>query len=548
MRGGQVDDDIEDKLKRLDKDINDISILDSFYKESTIQLSGTAFHNKHINYYVRDDATLVYLPSKLFVFEETLTNINCPGIRDLSKDTIQRETPDSIIFSTDTNDTYAENLLNTIHRIGQLQPISDLWIHDINCKEAANRDMLKMSNKARSIHLWNCVLPLIILDNLLEQISTSATLNRIVLLGTSLRHIESFSIQYLPSLTYLSLCNTNLCRFHIFHLGYLIKNRRLPQLSVLTLAGNNFKHLQDDMDVFLRLVAENHQKVIRIDIQNCNLPKTFMQKLAEYAEQFRDLHIVGDNYDHKPDVTKGIENSAYNSDNEETFGNISPEEFIYEVLHPGKTLHPLQNLSFRDCQIPRHFCGPILQALSHFRSISSLDLSGNTLGIHGFHLVNTLSSWGPESILQELDLSHCLLPVEVCGPLLSALEKCKNLTELWLPGNTVNGCLQNFIADSNSKLPCLVELFLSYTKLNEKDLLYLARLIRAKKMPQLRELDLGANKLHKMEETVFKLVQSLVNHHRTELKLNLYFNKLSQQCKRRIQIMSHNTDIYLEFG
>ena len=51
MRGGQVDDDIEDKLKRLGKDINDISILDSFYKESTIQLSGTAFHNKHINYY-----------------------------------------------------------------------------------------------------------------------------------------------------------------------------------------------------------------------------------------------------------------------------------------------------------------------------------------------------------------------------------------------------------------------------------------------------------------------------------------------------------------
>ena len=95
----------------------------------------------------------MYLPSKLFVFEETLTNINCPGLHDLSTHLIQRETPDSIIFSTDTNDTFAENLLNTIHRIGQLQPISDMWIHGINCKDAANTEMLKMSNKARSIHL-----------------------------------------------------------------------------------------------------------------------------------------------------------------------------------------------------------------------------------------------------------------------------------------------------------------------------------------------------------------------------------------------------------
>ena len=548
LRSGHVDDDIEDKLKRMGKDINDISVLESFYKESTVELSGTAFHNKHINYYVGHDATPVYLPSKLFVFEETLTKINCPGIHDLSEDLIQRETPDSIIFSTETNDTYAEDLLNTIHRIGQLQPISDLWIHSINCEEPANTNVFKMSTKARSIHLWNCVLPSTTLDNLLEQVSTSDTLNRIVLLGTNLRHIKSFASQYLPSLTYLGLWKTNLCRFHILHLCYLIKNRQLPQLSVLTLAENNFKYLQDDLDVFLRIIAEHHQKMIRVVIQNCKLPKTFMQKLADYTGQSRFLHIVSDEFDNNPDVTNVIENSVYDCDNEGTLGNISPEEFVYEVLHPGKTFHPLQNLSFCDSQIPRHLCGPILQALSRFRNITSLDLSGNTLGIHGYHLNNTLSSWGPEPILQELDLSHCLLPAEVCGPLLIALEKCKKLTELWLPGNNLHGCLQNFMTDANSKLPRLVELFLSYTKLTEKDLLYLAQLIQAEKMPQLRELDLGANRLHKMEETVFKLVQSLVHNHQTEVKLNLYFNQLSQQCKRRIQILCQNTDVHLEFG
>ena len=177
-----------------------------------------------------------------------------------------------------------------------------------------------------------------------------------------------------------------------------------------------------------------------------------------------------------------------------------------------------------------------------------MNLSGNMLGIHGLHSVNTLISWGPKPVTQELDLSHYLLPVEVCRLLLSALEKCQKLTELWLPGNTLNGCLQNFMSDSNSKLPCLVELFLSYTKLKENDLMYLAQLIQAEKMPQLRELDLGANRLYKMEETVFKLVQSLVHNHQLELKLNLYFNKLSQQCKRKIQILCQKTDVHLEFG
>ena len=291
------------------------------------------------------------------------------------------------------------------------------------------------------------------------------------------------------------------------------------------------------MDFFLRIIAKNHPKIIRINIRHCNLPKTFTQKLAEDLEQFKFLQIVGDKYDHNRDIPTGSENSAYNSDNEGTLGIIRPKEFISEVLHPGKTSHLLQNLSFRDCEIPRHLCGPILQALSRFRNITSLDLSGNTLGIHGLHSVTTLSSLGPGPILRELDLSHCLLPVEVCGPLLSALDKYKKLTELWLPGNNLNGCLQNFLTDFNSKLPCLVELFLSYTKLKENYLMYLARLIQAEKMPQLRELDLGANRLHKIEEAVFKLVQSTVHNHQTELKLNLYFNKLSQQCKRKIQIL-----------
>ena len=170
------------------------------------------------------------------------------------------------------------------------------------------------------------------------------------------------------------------------------------------------------------------------------------------------------------------------------------------------------------------------------------------MGIHGLHLINTIRTWGPEPVLRELDLSHCSLPVEVCGPLLSALERCRNLVELWLPGNNLIGCLKNFLAHPNLRLPFLEELFLSYTQLIEQDLLHLSQLVKTRKLLQIKELDFGANRLYRMEKTLYKLVQSLVKHHQGELKLNLYFNNLPNDSVRKIKLLCHNADIVLEFG
>ena len=90
------------------------------------------------------------------------------------------------------------------------------------------------------------------------------------------------------------------------------------------------------------------------------------------------------------------------------------------------------------------------------------------------------------------------------------------------------------------------KLFLSYTKLNAQDLIHLTQLIQAEKMPQLRELDLGANGLNTMEEPLGELVQALVYHHQRELKLNLYFNNLSNEFKERLKVLCKNRSIELE--
>ena len=395
-----------------------------------------------------------------------------------------------------------------------------------------------MSRKCVSVVLWNCSLPSLTLDHLFQQISACSTLHTIHVRDINLRGIQSLSLQYLPSLTQLCLWNTNLCRFHLLHLTHLMEKQKLPKLRELDIGGNNFNHLQDELDIFLRVLSRNHQIVIRLIIYKCNLPNTFSQKVGKYTEPPSFLHILGENLNRGDGLKR--------SDIEEHHETISPVvAFLRKTIH---SLGPLRNLYFQDNILPRHLCGPILKVLSARGNITVLDLSGNTLGIHGIHLVHSVKTWGPGACLQELDLSHCSLPVEACGPLLSALGRCRSLTELWLPGNTLTGCLQNFLAEHDSRLPFLQELFLSYTKLSAHDLLHLSQLIQAMKIPQLRELDLGANGLRRIEDSLKDLVQALVSHHQKDLKLNLYFNKLSQEFVQISKLQCQNTDIALEFG
>ena len=230
-----------------------------------------------------------------------------------------------------------------------------------------------------------------------------------------------------------------------------MENRRLPNLMEMNLGGNNFYRIQYDVDILLQIITKHHCRNIVVAIQKCNLPKMFVQKVAEYANESDLLTILTD-YNDQSDM-KQVE-----------MGEISRR--IYKTIHSWGSETPLEDLSLSDCKLPRHLCGPILKVLSDHRSILNLDLSGNILGIHGCHLVNTIKIWGKEPSLQQLDLTGCSLPAEVCGPLLLALAKCRTLTELWMPGNALTGCFQYFLAHPSSKLPSLEELFLSYTKLN----------------------------------------------------------------------------------
>ena len=311
------------------------------------------------------------------------TNIEVFAIPNNGNENVKTQAIDSIVICSYSKEI-APCLFNQVRRISQLQPISDMWIYNIRRNDTGNTDVFNMSHKTRSIHVVSCILPAATLDHLLQQISMSSKITRIAFDGTNLCDIKSLSLQYLPSLTHLDLWNTNLCLFHILHLGYLIENRKLPKLMEINLGKNNLHAIQEDVDILLQTIAKHHQINIVAAIQDYNLPNTFVQRVTEYANDSKFLTILADGNN---------ENNTEQVDTENLEEVFRP---IYKIIHPRMNETPLQDLSLKDLKFSPHLCGPILKVLSDHRGIINLDLSGHVFGIHGYHLVNAIKNWGRE--------------------------------------------------------------------------------------------------------------------------------------------------------
>ena len=108
---------------------------------------------------------------------------------------------------------------------------------------------------------------------------------------------------------------------------------------------------------------------------------------------------------------------------------------------------PLCLLWLKDCKMPEHVCGDIAKELSICKQLTHLDLSGNTLGNAGCHLVESIVSWGPDPHLQQLGLKDCKMPEDVCDPILKELSAYKQLTQLDLSGNTL-GAVGHHLVES----------------------------------------------------------------------------------------------------
>ena len=131
--------------------------------------------------------------------------------------------------------------------------------------------------------------------------------------------------------------------------------------------------------------------------------------------------------------------------------------------------------------------------------------------------------------MQILGLDNCQMPQEVSASLLLVLSTCKYLEFLSPPGNTLTGCLSNYIPQ-----PILRELDISNAGLNKGDLLYLINLVENNKVPQLQKLWLVRNDLQEMTHLLERLVEAFVIHHQRELVLLLFKINLLDDSKRKL--------------
>ena len=203
---------------------------------------------------------------------------------------------------------------------------------------------------------------------------------------------------------------------------------------------------------------------------------------------------------------------------------------------------PLQVLYLRGCKMPQDASVDIVKSLTVCKHLKELDLSGNTLGDGGHHLEETIRYWGPNPPLQFLGLDNCQIPKGVNASLLLVVSTWKCLYLLSLPGNTLTGCLPNYIPQ-----PSLAVLDISYAELNKDDLLHLNNLIQCRKVPHLKELWLISNNLQEMQDELERLVEVCVTHHQWKLELYLSRNHLPQDIVEKLESLCTETNFRLDF-
>ena len=156
---------------------------------------------------------------------------------------------------------------------------------------------------------------------------------------------------------------------------------------------------------------------------------------------------------------------------------------------------PLEFLNLNDCSIPEQVWPELLQSLSSCKQLTNLRLSNNNIGEAGRYLAQSITSWGDNPPLVELDLSDCSIPEQVWPELLQSLSSCKQLTNMYLSDNTI-GEAGRYLAQSITSWgdnPPLVELYLSYCSIPEQVWPELLQSLSSCK--QLTELLLSSNNI-----------------------------------------------------
>ena len=167
----------------------DADLLKLLQAESSVQLVDHPLHNKYINYYDHGedkrekrppDTTPVYCPSRLYHFRNMRHGVVLGKYKDST------EIPECAMFINMPNVMMTKSLLSKCQTISEHEPVTDLWMFHVYCRDATEAEAPILSGNIRSLCIRACHLFTSFMRKLLQQLHDCVTLIRLELTATIL--------------------------------------------------------------------------------------------------------------------------------------------------------------------------------------------------------------------------------------------------------------------------------------------------------------------------------------------------------------------------
>ena len=305
--------------------------------------------------------------------------------------------------------------------------------------------------------------------------------------GHNLRYDAGYLVELIksfgdnPLLQQLYLPNCSIPEVHCTKMLKCLSE--FKHLTHLELSGNRIGkagiHIVEIVDTLVSLLQ-------LLYLRDCSIPSDTLREILKSlkkCKQLTHLDLGGHN----------LENDAGH---------------LIELITSFGVESPLQTLYLHNCSILEKDCTEMFQYLSEFRHLTQLNLSGNTVGKGGMHIVKMMIIAGFDSKLQLLYLGDCSIPSDTLREILKSLKKCKQLTHLALGGHNlaIDGELLAELITSFGKDPPLQQLYLRNCSIQEKECTEMLKCLS--KCRHLTHLDLCGNRVGVGGIHIVKIVES----------------------------------------
>ena len=172
----------------------DADLLKRLHAESSFRLVHHPLHNKYINYYDHyededkkrpSDITAINHPCKIYHFRHMKEDVVLGEYKEQRTELLE-----CAMYIFHPNEMVTKSLLSTYRTISEHQPITDLWLGNVRCRDATEAEAPILSRNIQSPYVGVCMLPSSFMRNILQQLHNCVTLTYLNLQYVDLREVE----------------------------------------------------------------------------------------------------------------------------------------------------------------------------------------------------------------------------------------------------------------------------------------------------------------------------------------------------------------------